>query len=337
MKLTVAEARRLSERTLVASGYTDEEAIKITEHIMDTELRGLDYGGLARALSIFERTTKPGYERGAIEVVHETPLSALVDGHNTIGYLVARYASDLCIEKAQEPGMAVVGARDTWHTGMLSFFAEMAAEKDLVSMIASNAAPNTAPFGGTEGRFGTNPICFGFPSTDTPVIWDIGTSNIMHGEVVLAERLGQEIPEGVAYDNSGYPTTDPTAALTGAFTAWGGHKGSGLAIAVQLLGTMCNVAPIPEGMFGYGCLFVMMRADLLMPSETYKANVAHYAEEVRKTRPVEGGAPVRMPYDRSIAERQRRIDADEIEISDEVFEKLTAISRANDPAPLSEG
>ena len=329
MKLTVEEARHLSERTLIAAGYTEDEANRITQHIMDTELRGLDYGGLARTLSVFERTTKLGYTRGPIEIVHETPLSALVDGRNTIGYLVARFASDLCIEKASTQGMAVVGARDTWHTGMLSFFAEMAAERDLVTMIASNAAPNTAPYGGTEGRFGTNPICFGFPSTGNPVIWDIGTSNIMHGEVVLAERLGDSLPEGVAYDQGGKPTTDPTAALTGAFTSWGGHKGSGLAIAVQLLGTMCNVNPIPEGMFGYGCLFVMMRADLLMPAEEYKANIAHYASEVRKTRPVEGGPPVRMPYDRSIEARQARIDADDVEISDEVYEKLMAIAGLN--------
>lgn len=329
MQLNVLEARHLSERVLVAAGYTDDEARLITDHIMDTELRGLDYGGLARSLSIFERTTKAGYERGAIEVVHETPLSALVDGHNTIGYLVARRASDLCIEKAADHGMAVVGARDTWHTGMLSFFAEMAAERDLVTMIASNAAPNTAPYGGTEGRFGTNPICFGFPSADTPIIWDIGTSNIMHGEVVLADRLGENLPPGVAFDAAGQPTLNPAEALTGAFTAWGGHKGSGLAIAVQLLGTMCNVAPIPEGMFGYGCLFVMMRADLLMPAEEYKANVTYYAAEVRNTRPVEGGAPVRMPYDRSIAERARRLAEDRIEIADEVHARLTEIVARN--------
>jgi LDH2 family malate/lactate/ureidoglycolate dehydrogenase len=124
---------------------------------MDTKQHGLDYGGLSRTFSIFERTTKPGYERGDIEVVHETPLLALVDGRNTTGYLLARHASDLCIKKASEHSMAVVGTRDTWHTGMLSFFAEMAAKNDLVSMIGSNAAPNTAPFGGTEGRFGTNP------------------------------------------------------------------------------------------------------------------------------------------------------------------------------------
>ena len=332
MKLTVAQANTLSQRTLVAAGYDEEEAALVTEHIMDTELRGLDYGGLARVLSVFERTPKPGYERGPIEVVHETPSSALVDGHNTLGYLVARRASDLCIDKASEHGMAVVGARDTWHTGMLSFFVEMAAKRDLVTMIASNAAPNTAPHGGSEGRFGTNPICFGFPSSDDPVIWDIGTSNIMHGAVVLAQRLGEQIPEGTAYDSAGNPTQDPTAALAGAFTAWGGHKGSGLAMAVQLLGTMCNVAPIPEGMFGYGCLFVMMRADLFMPAQEYKDNVSLYAAEVRKTRPVHGGPAVRMPYDRSLAERRRRISADEVEISDEIHARLSELAQRNSPA-----
>lgn len=332
MKLTVAQASNLAQRALVAAGYDDDEAALITEHIIDTELRGLDYGGLARVVSIFERTTKPGYERGPIEVVHETPSSALVDGHNTLGYLVARRASDLCIDKASEHGMAVVGARDTWHTGMLSFFAEMAAQRDLVTLIASNAAPNTAPHGGSEGRFGTNPICFGFPSSDDPVIWDIGTSNIMHGEALLAQRLGEQIPEGTAYDAAGNPTRDPTAALAGAFTAWGGHKGSGLAIAVQLLGTMCNVAPIPKGMFGYGCLFVMMRADLLMPAQEYKDNVALYAAEVRKTRPVLGGPPVRMPYDRSLAERRRRIAADEVEIADEIHARISELAQRNSPA-----
>jgi LDH2 family malate/lactate/ureidoglycolate dehydrogenase len=82
-------------------------------------------------------------------------------------------------------------------------------------------------------------------------------------------------------------------------------------------------------MFGYGCLFVMMRADLLMSAKEYKENVAHYAAEVRKTRPVEGGSTVRMPYDRSIEARQSRIDANEVEISDEVYEKLMKIAGLN--------
>lgn len=331
MRLTVAEARRLAERAMVAAGHDEGQAAAIADHLIDCELRGLSYGGLPRALSVFERMTKPGFARGEITVAHETPLSALVDGAGNIGYLVALRAAELAIEKASAQGMAVVGARDTWHTGMLSYYAEKAARAGLVSMIASNASPTVAPHGGSEGRFGTNPIAFGFPSADEPVIWDIGTSMMMHGEVVLAGRLGQALPEGSAFDADGNPTCDPAKALEGAIAAWGGHKGSGLAIVVQLLGAMCAVPAMPKDMFGYGCLFVMMRPDLLMPLEDYRASVAGYADSIRSTPPVAGGPPVRMPYDRSLAERGRRLAEDAIEVPDVVFERLREIVEANAP------
>ncbi len=326
MRLTVANARRLAEETFAAAGHTADEAAIIADHIIDCELRGLSYGGLPRALSVFERMTKPDSRRGAIEVTHETPLSAMIDGHNNIGYLVAQRAAEVCIEKAAASGMAVVGARDTWHAGMLSYYAEQAARQGLVSMIASNASPTVAPHGGTtEGRFGTNPMAFGFPSAEEPVIWDIGTSQLMHGEVVLAGRLGQQLPEGSAFTADGIPTQDPAEALKGAITAWGGHKGSGLAVVVQLLGMLCNVAPMPKGMFGYGCLFVMMQPDLLMPLDEYKANVSEYATAIRATRPVPGGQPVRMPYDRSLSERKRRLAEDAIEVPEVVVQRLKSI------------
>jgi len=332
MRMTVEAARRLAERTMAAVGHDVDEAAAIADHLIDCELRGLSYGGLPRALSIYARMTKPGYSRGAIEVVRETPLSALVDGRNSIGYLVALRAAEIAIQKAGAAGMAVVGARDTWHTGMLSYYAEKAARAGLVAMIASNASPNVAPHGGSEGRFGTNPIAFGFPATDDPVVWDIGTAAMMHGEVVLAGRLGEPLPEGAAFDAEGRPTRDPAAALAGAIAAWGGHKGSGLAIVVQLLGAMCAVSPLPKDMFGYGCLFVMMRPDLLMSADEYMANVAQYRDAIRETRPVAGGPPVRMPFDRSLAERRRRLAEDAIHVPDVVYQRLVAIAEANAPA-----
>jgi len=332
MRLPVEEARRLAERTFAAAGHDAEEAALIADHVIDCELRGLSYGGLPRALSVYERMTAAGFSRGAIRIAHETPLSALVDGANNIGYLVAYRAAEIAMEKAADKGMAVVGARDTWHTGMLSYYAERAAERGLVSMIASNASPNVAPHGGVEGRFGTNPICFGFPSAQEPVVWDIGTSTMMHGEVVLARRLGQELPEGSAFDGDGQPTRDPAKALEGAIAAWGGHKGSGLAIVVQLLGAMCAVAPIPKDMFGYGCLFVMMKPDLLMPEAEYRKSVSEYAAAIRSTKPVPGGPPVRMPFDRSREERARRLAEDAIEVPDLVVDRLREIAALNAPA-----
>jgi LDH2 family malate/lactate/ureidoglycolate dehydrogenase len=185
-----------------------------------------------------------------------------------------------------------------------------------------------APYGGTQGRFGTNPICYGFPNAEgDPIIWDIGTSAIMHAEIVVARRLGTELADGVAYGPDGRPTRDPTAALDGgAIRPWGGAKGSGLAIVVQLLGAMCAAPTMPQGMHDFGCLFVVMSPNLLMPVDAFKASVAEYAAAVRSTRPVEGGPPVRMPFDRSAADRRRRIAADVVEVPDAIHAKLRQIA-----------
>jgi LDH2 family malate/lactate/ureidoglycolate dehydrogenase len=122
---------------------------------------------------------------------------------------------ELAIEKPSVSGIAIVGASNTWYTGMLSYYAEMAAARGLVSIIASNASPWVAPHGATEGRFGTNPICVGFPSADEPVIWDIGTSAIMHAEVKLA-AAARSTDSGRRGLRPRRPSTrDPAAALAG--------------------------------------------------------------------------------------------------------------------------
>jgi delta1-piperideine-2-carboxylate reductase len=312
---------------MAALGYDAADAALIADHLIDCELRGLGYGGLARALSIAERIERMGDCRRPISIVHETPVSARLDGGDNIGYVVAQRATTVAIKKAEAAGIAVVGASDTWYTGMLSYYAEMAAARGLVSMIASNASPWVAPHGAVEGRLGTNPICFGFPSAHEPVILDIGTSAIIHAEVTLARRLGNELPENTAFDRDGLPTRDPAAALAGAFAPWGGHKGSGLGIVVQLLGIMAGSPPFPPELAGFGYLIVAMRPDLMGPAETFRENVSAFANAVRSARPVDGGPPVRMPFDRSRRERQRRLAEDTIEIPEVLVTQLDLLNR----------
>jgi LDH2 family malate/lactate/ureidoglycolate dehydrogenase len=134
------------------------------------------------------------------------------------------------------------------------------------------------------------------------------------------------LPDGVAFDRDGGPTRDPVAALAGAFAAWGGHKGSGLGIVVQLLGIMAGSEPIPAELAGFGFVMVAMRPDLLGPAETFRDNVSAYAQAVRAARPVAGGEPVRMPFDRSRQDRRQRLAADRIDVPDVLFEQLTRIA-----------
>ncbi|MDG1886033.1 MAG: Ldh family oxidoreductase [Alphaproteobacteria bacterium] len=325
MKLSIEDAQNLVVEVMQNYGYNKEYAQIIGNHIIDCELRGLAYGGMARIVSITERLDRTGAPERLVETVHETPVSAKLNGHDNLGYVVALKATEMAIEKASKLGISLVGANDTWYTGMLSYFAEIAAARGMVTIIASNATPWVAPHGAVDGRFGTNPVCFGFPSEGDPVIWDIGTSSIMHAEVMLARRLGQKIGDGLAFDAAGNPTQDPEAALEGAFTPWGGHKGAGLGMIVQMLGILAGSPVEPPDLASFGFLIVAMKPDLLMPEPEYRRKVSAYADYVRSARPVSGGEAVRMPFERSARVRRRRLEENKIEVNDLVYKRLNNI------------
>jgi delta1-piperideine-2-carboxylate reductase len=327
VRLTLSEANALSEAALRQLGYDKSDARAATGHLIDAELRGLGYAGFGRLASIAEQIKMRGYSPKKIEIVRETSVSARINGGDHLGLVVAQRATDIAIGKAVASGIAIVGAADTWYTGMLSYYAERAVERDLVVMIASNGTPRVAPYGGTERRYGTNPICFGFPSADQPVVWDISTSALNHAAVMLDHRLGRSLAEGQAFTVDGTPTTNPAEAMVGAFAAWGGHRGSGLGVVVQFLGMLAGSAMMPGELRDFGFLILTMRPDLLTSLDDFKTKVANYSKMIRATRPVEGGERLRMPFDRSRAEREKRLARGFIDVPDLIHAAITAIAK----------
>ena len=272
MKIPIHEATALAKQALEKLGYIAEDATKIADHIIDSELRRYGIAGLARILSIADHLGgKPPPSK--IEIKRDAPATAQIDGHDTLGYLVAHQATEVAIQKAKQCGVAVVGANNTYYTGMLSYYAEMAASNDLVTVIASNCTPWVAPEGTFKPLLGTNPFCIGIPSSKTPVIYDIGTSKIIHAQAMLARRLGEQIPEGTAFNSKGEVTTDPQEALEGALAVWGGAKGSGLSIAVQLLGVVAGSPALPPELKDFGYLIMVINPAMFRPLEEFKAEV----------------------------------------------------------------
>lgn len=143
--------------------------------------------------------------------------------------------------------------------------------------------------------------------------------------MILARRLGELLPEGSAFDPDGQPTRDPDAALAGAFAVWGGHKGSGLAMVVQLLGMMCGAAAAPPVVRDCGFFLLVVDPGLLSSADDYKQRVAEYANSLRATRPLEPGKPVRVPFERSAHERSKRLAAGTIKVPDQVYEALLRV------------
>jgi len=330
--ITIDDARSLAARALAALGLHPDEIEQTVPHLLDCELRGLEYSGLARILSIRDRLDAHPFEGERAVVTARTSVSARIDGGDRLGYTVAQLAVDEVIALARSgPGIAVVGADRTWYTGMLSFYAEQLAAAGLVGMLASSAAAWVAPFGASEPRMGTNPICFVFPGVDRPFVWDIGIAEIIHAQVVIAGREGAALPDGVAYDAAGAPTVDPVAALGGAFVNWGGHRGSGLGLAVQLLGALAGAPVLPDGMRDFGFLVLAIDPALLGDAGAFRAKVEEYLASVESARPVDPGRPVRVPFSRSAALRAERIAAGAIDVPEPILRGVEAIAAVGTP------
>jgi len=159
-----------------------------------------------------------------------------------------------------------------------------------------------------------------------PVIWDIGISEIIHAQAVIAARTGRPLPAGVAYDFDGAPTRDPVAALAGSFINWGGHRGSGLGIVVQLLGVLAGSPILPGHLQEFGFFVLAMRPDLFVDPGEFRKSVSEYAALIRGTRRLDAGVPVRVPFERSVALRAKRIARGWIDVEDVVYAAVLALS-----------
>ena len=137
---------------------------------------------------------------------------------------------------AKKTGFGLVGIKNSGHYGLSGYYAEQAVKKNLIVFCFTNAPPAIAPHGSKKSLFGTNPICFGTPtSSKIPFILDTSVSVINRGKIRVAARTGKKIPEGVALDKFGKPTTDAKKALAGVQLPIGGFRGSGLAWMVDIL------------------------------------------------------------------------------------------------------
>ena len=201
---------------------------------------------LPRILTIAEhpRMREP---RKPVSVVHETPVSALIDGGNYVGLYAVHRATQIALEKARTNHFAVVGMHNSYLSDVRNaYYLEILARAGFVGIHLACSEPVVAPAGGREPAFGTNPIAFGLPGEPDPLIFDMSTSAVNHGDVVLAKRLQELLPAGVALNADGVPTRDPAAALAGSILPFGGHKGHGLSLMIQAFGLLAGSA-LPRG------------------------------------------------------------------------------------------
>jgi LDH2 family malate/lactate/ureidoglycolate dehydrogenase len=305
IRLSLEEARALSHASLSGLGYSPEEVRILADHMLDAALCGYEYSGLPKILNVAEqRRQRPPPK--PMRVVHETPVSVRFDGGGENGMLALYHATQAAIEKASRQGFAVVGINNTWMSGRGSFYVELLARAGLIGIHTVSSRPQVAPPGGARPALGTNPIAFGFPTEGDPLLIDLGTSALMFTDLALKVRRGEVLPEGVAIDANGEPTTDPLLASLGAVLPFGGHKGFALALAMQALGVLAGSGEDRENS---GYLIIGLQPDLLLPLADYRRELQRSLARVKATPLQHDAAEIRIPSERSYRERARNTAA----------------------------
>ncbi len=327
IKLSVADAHELAEGALRGIGYNSVEARILADHCIDAALCGYEYSGLAKILNLPE-TEQFKQPRRPMQVMHETPVSLAFDGGNNNAMLALYHAAEATIAKATAHGIALVSVTDSWMSGRSAYYVEMIAKAGLVAIHTAASSRLVAPPGGTEAVLGTNPIAIAIPSARGPIVLDMGTSAFMMTEVMLRERLGELLPEGVAIGPGGEPTRDAAQARRGALLPFGGYKGFGLALMVQAFGVLAGAgSEQPQGDSGY--LFVAFKPDLIGPADVFNARVTELIDRIKATPRRPGIDEIRIPSERAFRTRERAM-REGLEIDRLVFDALTAMrTRSN--------
>ena len=228
----------LLHRVFVQHGTSPEVAAILAHNCASAERDGAHSHGIFRIPGYLSTLASGWVDGKATPVVTDVASGFVrVDAGNGFAQPAYRAAYSALVAKARANGVALLAIRNSHHFAALWPDVEPLADDGLVALALVNSMACVVPSGGTTALFGTNPIAFAAPRAGhEPLVFDLATSAIAHGDVQIAARQGQMLPEGMGVDSLGQPTRDPKAILNGgALLPFGGHKGSALSMMVELL------------------------------------------------------------------------------------------------------
>ncbi|MEM0042328.1 MAG: Ldh family oxidoreductase [Candidatus Korarchaeum sp.] len=281
-------------------GVPGDDARVVAENLVTADLRGIESHGVARL-----RRYVDGIRKGAVKVrpnvriISEGPSFALVDGDSGLGQVVGSFSMRLAIRKAKESGIGFVTVRMSNHYGIAGYYAMMALEQDMVGVSMTNSRPLVAHTGALGKWLGTNPIAVAAPTVNPPpFVLDMATSVAPIGKMEEYSRLGRRVPMGWGIDAEGKPCDDPNVImregallpLGGLGEVFGGHKGYGLAVMVEIFTSVLSgaamlrevgqtEAPEPANV---GHFFMAIDVARFMPVEEFKRRMEKLRETLKK-------------------------------------------------------
>jgi len=335
--LTFEREKSIIHTLLRRLGASKEEASATADVLAEGDLRGFASHGLLR-LPYILRALKRGkiIAKAEVKVAKRAPATALIDGGHGLGHHIAMRAMRLAIEKAKKKGIGAVGVHNSNHFGIAGYYAEMAAREGLIGLVTTTTDALVHPWGGVEPLLGTNALAIGIPAKPYPILLDMAMSVAARGKFVEAVKKGKPIPEGWAIDSEGRQTTDPKKALEGALSPFGGIKGYGLALVLELLaGPLVGAAAGKEvqgtlepvkGFCTKGDFMIAIDPAAFVSADEFKAQVQKFVAQLKASRKAPGVEEILVPGEPEFRTREKRL-REGIPIADEVWAEIEQIAK----------
>lgn len=333
----VTEIEEVLKRVFGKDLLPEREAAVLIDTLIDAELRGVKSHGLSR-VKMYRQKLINGSIVVPTRLVRNAERQAVarMDGQDGLAQWIAHQAMADAIEKAAVHGIGAVSVRNSQHFGTAGFYANMAAERDMVGMAFTNASPRLAPWGGAQPMLGNNPFSIALPThmAGVPFVLDISNAVSSAGRIRLAVKRGEQIPDTWALDKKGEPTTDPKAALDGILLPFGGHKGYGITLAVSML-TSLLAAGVPDAQVEtmddpnrvqrVSHFFIAINIDFFLPISEFKQEMRALVDRLHATPALPHTKKIYYPGERGYLQKRQLMEAGNAPVDSSVWKAIVVL------------
>ena len=289
-------------------GVPTEDARLCADVLLESDRRGIESHGCNRLKPIYIDRIKSGILNPVtkIDILKETPTTAVLDANDGMGMVASKKAMDMCIEKAHKYGMGMVAVRNSSHYGIAGYWTGLAAKENMIGISGTNARPSVAPTFGVENMLGTNPLTFSMPTDEPfPFTLDCATSVIQNGKIEYYARINHDTPKGLVISREGEELTDSAeilkkirsqqaalAPLGGFGETTGGYKGYGYSTVVEILSAALQSGLFLKALDGkdeegkirpyhLGHFFIAIDTEAFMGAEAFKKTCGDILRDLR--------------------------------------------------------
>jgi len=316
VKDTILVDCELLEKFMVAAlskiGVPRKDAQVCSDVTITASKRGIDSHGVERFKTFYYDRVLTNIQNAVtdFEIVRQGPTTAVIDGHNGMGQVIAKKAMGLAVKKAKKYGMGMVVVRNSSHYGIAGYYTDLAVVQDMIGVSGTNTRPAVAPTYGGENMLGTNPLAFGMPTDEVfPFTMDAATSLVQRGKIELYAKQGKKLPSGWVIDYHGNVLTNAQKALDGllkggaALTPMGGaneegYKGYGYSTVVEILSASLQqgsylkmLSGIENGKkvpYRIGHFFIAINVSAFIEPEAFKKTTGDILRSLRASKKIPG-------------------------------------------------